>query len=251
MSTGIGAGIAGKVFDQNPGGGTPPVFSNLYSMHFDGINQSLWGSSVPLLGNAGTGNWSVSFWIKVDNMTAGTNQRLFSFGAGGTLQTQMYITTAGSLQIGGAWSDGYGWGAVAGTWYHVIYRVDTSITTLNVGYVLDGSTFNNTNRTITNTFDTTGNFYIGRNSGSYGFAGNIDDFAVWNKYLTDADCLEVYGGGSGVDLNNITPSPNLKNWWRMGDPTGTSTFPNIWDNSGSINMTMTNMTSANIELDVP
>lgn len=251
MSTGIGAGIAGKVFDQNPGVGTPPVFSNLYSMYFDGISQYLEGSSVPLLGNAGTGNWSVSFWIKVVTVSGAGNQRIFSFGAGGSLQTQIYLSNTGSLQFAGPWSDGFNWGPSAATWYHVIYRVDTSITTLNVGYVVDGSTFNDTSRTITDTFDTSGNFYIGRNLGSYNFNGYIDDFAVWNKYLTDADCLEVYGGGSGVDLNNITPSGNLQNWWRMGDPIGTSTYPNIWDNAGSINMSMNNMIASNIVSDVP
>jgi len=96
------------------------------------------------------GNGNANLWL--DNSTPYThtmvtfaNQRLFSVGAGGTLQTQMYITSSGNLQFGGPWSDGFAWGASAGTWYHVIYRADTAGTTQNVGHVLDGSTINNKN----------------------------------------------------------------------------------------------------------
>jgi hypothetical protein len=245
-----GNGNANLWLDKS-GGGTPPAYSNLYSIHFDGINQYLAGSGVPLLGALGTGNWSLSFWIKADTIATGSNQRIFSFGAGGTLQTQLYITSAGNLQFGGPWSDGFAWGASSATWYHVIYRVDRSTTTLNVGYVLDGSTMNKKNQTITTTFDTTGSFYLGRNAGSYGFEGNIDEFAVWDKYLSDAECLEIYNGGAGVDLDSVSAVGNLRNWWRMGDPNGTSSYPTISGAAGTIDLTMNNQTSSDIETDVP
>lgn len=250
MGLGLGNANANK-WSANTTPYTPPPFSNLYSVHFDGINQSLVGSSVPLLGAAGTGNWSISFWIKVDTISVGSNQRLWSSGAGGSVQTQMYLTGAGNLQFGGPWSDGFAWGVSSGTWYHLVYRVNTASTVLNVGYVLDGSTYNNTNRTITTVFDTTGSFFIGRNSGSWGFEGNIDEFAIWNKYLSDADCLEIYNGGSGIDLSTVSAAGNLQNWWRMGDPNGTSSYPTISGAAGSIDLTMTNQTSSDIETDVP
>jgi len=231
---------------------TPRPFSNLYSVKFNGVDQRLQNTiKAPLLGTLGTGNWSVSFWIKVDTMVTFANQRLFSFGAGGTLQTQMYITSSGNLQFGGPWSDGFAWGASAGTWYHVIYRADTAGTTQNVGYVLDGSTINNKNQTITTTFDETGATYIGRNSGSYGFEGWIDEFAVRNKYLTDAECLEIYNGGAGVDLNTVAASGNLQHWWRMGDPDGTASYATIVDAKGSLDLSMVNQVSSDITTDVP
>ncbi|MCP4162811.1 MAG: LamG domain-containing protein [Deltaproteobacteria bacterium] len=233
---------------------TPPPFSNLYSVKFNGIDQRLQNlTKAPLLGALGTGNWSVSFWVKVQNMTTtpATNQRLWAFGAGGTLQTQMYITTTGNLQFGGPWSDGFGWGAVAGTWYHVIYRADTSAVSLNVGYVLNGSTINSKNQVVTTTFDETGATYIGRNGGSYGFEGWIDEFAVWNKYLTNAECLEIYNGGAGVDLNTVAASGNLQHWWRMGDPDGTASYATIDDAKGGLDLSMENQVSSDITTDVP
>jgi hypothetical protein len=70
MPTGIGAGIAGLVFENSKGERTPPVYDNLYSVHFNGTDQSLQNlTTAPLLGNSGTGDWSVSFWVKADTMS--------------------------------------------------------------------------------------------------------------------------------------------------------------------------------------
>ena len=48
-------------------------------------------------------------------------------------------------------------------------------------------------------------------------------------------------------------SANLQHWWRMGDPAGPSTYPTIPDVGavGTNTLTMTGMTSANIQTDVP
>lgn len=248
MPTGIS--ISTAILGQKAGLSTPP-FNNSYSMMFDGVNDYLVGSSVPLLGAGGTGNWSISFWFKAPTIAKGSNQRLFAFGAEGTTQTQMYITSAGSLQFQGPWSDGYNFWGVNNTWYHVVYRADTAGTIANVGYVVDGTNYNNKNQTVTTVFDTTGNAYLGRNAGSYGFDGFIDEFAVWDKYLSDADCIEIYNAGVPNNLTNVAASANLKHWWRMGDPGGQSEFPTIVDGAGAINMTMTNMLATNITTDTP
>ena len=253
MGLGLGNANANNFVKIPPGSAPPPPpFSNLYSVHFNGTDQSLQNTTIsPLLGTGGTGDWSVSFWVKADTMSGIGNQRMWSFGAGGSQQTQLYINNSGNLQFAGPWSDGFTWGVAAGTWAHVIYRVNRASASLNVGYVLNGSTFNNKNQSITTTFDTTGATYVGRNSGSFGFEGNIDELAVWNKYLSNADCLEIYNGGSGVDLTTLTPAANLQHWWRMGDPTGTASYPTITDAAGSIDLTMVNQASSDIETDVP
>jgi|TARA_R110000824_G_scaffold31328_4_gene102064 hypothetical protein len=253
MATGIGVGIAGDVFQTKAGlGSGPAAFSNLYSMYFDGVSESLVGSAVPLLGAGGTGDFSISFWIYVDTVISGTNQRVFSFGAGGTLQTQMYINAAnGNLQFNGPFNDSFAWGASGSTWYHMVFRVNRASATLNVGFVQDGTIINNKSQTVTTTFDTTGDFYMGRNAGSFGFDGNLDEFAVWDKYLTDADCIEIYNSGTPNDLSTLSMAANLQHWWRMGDPTGTASYPTIVDQTGGITMTMTNMDSSNITTNVP
>tara|TARA_R110000744_G_C19317064_1_gene557265 strand:+ start:479 stop:1231 length:753 start_codon:yes stop_codon:yes gene_type:complete len=250
MGLGIGNGNA-NLWTNKVDGSSPPSFSNLYSMYFNGIDQFLNGSATPLLGNLGTGDWSISFWFKADNISTGGNQRILSLGTGGTLHTQIYITTTGTLQVSGPWSDGYNFSALSNTWYHVIYRVNTASASQNVGYVINGTDINNKNESITTTFDTTGNAYIGRNSGSFGFEGNIDEFSIWNKYLTNADCIEIYNGGTPNDLSTVSAASNLQNWWRMGDPSGTASYPTISAAAGPIVMTMSNMTSANIETDIP
>lgn len=250
MGIAIGNGNANQ-WEGVPGA-DPPVFSNLFSVHFNGIDQRLQNlTQAPLLGAGGTGNWSVSFWIKPDIISTGGNQRIWSFGSGGTLQTQMYLTGSGNLQFGGPWSDGFTWGASSGNWYHVVYRANTGLTTANVGYVVDGTTINSKNQTVTTVFDTLGTTYIGRNAGSYGFEGNIDEFAIWNKYLSDADCIEIYNGGAGIDLNTVSAAGNLQNWWRMGDPNGTSSYATIADAKGSLDLSMVNQLSSDIETDVP
>ena len=83
MPTGIGAGIAGLVFKNKVGSSTPPPsFENLYSVMFNGVDQSLkLLNTAPLLGTGGTGDWSVSFWIKPASITSG-NQRLWFLWCG-------------------------------------------------------------------------------------------------------------------------------------------------------------------------
>tara|TARA_R110000744_G_scaffold76677_1_gene151837 strand:+ start:886 stop:1647 length:762 start_codon:yes stop_codon:yes gene_type:complete len=253
MATGIGVGIAGDVFQTKAGlGSGPAAFSNLYSMYFDGVSEYLEGSSVPLLGAGGTGDFSISFWIYVDTVISGSNQRVFAFGAGGTVQTQLYINSAnGNLQFNSSFNDNFAWGASDDTWYHLVYRVNRASVTDNVGFVQDGTIINNKSQAIATIFDITGDFFMGRNAGSYAFDGNLDEFAVWDKYLTDADCIEIYNGGTPNDLSTLSMAANLQHWWRMGDPTGTASYPTIVDQTGGITMTMTNMDSSNITTNVP
>lgn len=240
MSTGIGTGIAGDTFKAQTSTGSgivpiPAVLTNEYSMHFDGVSEYLKTFQVPLLGTAGTGNWSISFWLKMVNISGVANQRVLAFGSGGTQQTQFYITNAGTIQLQGPWSDAgpLNTYSAADTWIHIIYRVDRSADAIaagqNVGYAFNGGNFNNKNQTSFPTFDQTGSFFIGRNASTNNFNGNIDELAVWNKYLTDDECAAVYNGGTSVDLYSLGISANLQHWWRMGDPTGQTEYPVIPD----------------------
>jgi len=248
---GLGTGNGNANLWSNKVGSSSPAFQNLYSVFFNGVDQSLTGSGVPLLGTSGTGDFSISFWVKADVFSTGSNQRLFAFGTGGTVQTQLFITGGGALNFGGPWSDAYNFSGADNTWYNIIYRVNRASATNNVGYVLNGTTFNNKSQNVTTTFDSTGTFYLGRNSGSYGFKGNLDEISIWNKYLTNADCVEIYNGGTPNDLSNVSAASNLQNWWRMGDPSGPASYPTIAAAAGSISFSMVNMTGANIETDVP
>jgi len=251
MPTGIGIGITAGVDDSTPGAGAPG-YSNLYSIDFDGVSEYLQASSTPLFGTLGTGDWSVSFWMRPSNIAVGAHQRLWSFGAGGTVQTQMYINSAGThFQFAGPWTDSYNYPLVDDTWYHVVYAVGRAGATASVSYYIDGANPNSTTKTYAPAFDTTGSSFIGRNSGSYKYQGFFDEFSIWNTQLTQADANTIYNGGSPSDLSTIGVG-GLQHWWRMGDPTGTASYPTILDAAGGgISMAMTNMTSANITTTVP
>ena len=88
------------------------------------------------------------------------------------------------------------------------------------------------------------------------FEGNIDEGSVWNTALTSAELLAVYNSGIPINLlsnaGDYVSSGDLQGWWRMGDPPGPSTYPDIKDLSTNTNNgTMTNMTSADIETEGP
>ena len=59
--------------------------------------------------------------------------------------------------------------------------------TASVSYYIDGANPNATTKTYVPAFDTTGNSYIGRNSGSYKYQGFIDEFSIWNIQLSQAN----------------------------------------------------------------
>ena len=101
---------------------------------------------------------------------------------------------------------------------------------LNSGIVINGSHKENTNKTVPSvTFNQSGLAFIGRNAGSYNFEGHIDEFSIWNKRLSDAECLEIYNNGVPNNLNASTMSTNLMHWWRMGELPGPPSFPTIID----------------------
>ena len=255
MATGIGAGIS-PVFELKPGGGgAPPAYSNLYSMDFIAASsQYLEASATPLLGAGGTGNFSISFWFKADALS-GANQRMISIGQSGTgSQFLLYINTSDKLALAGPYTDtNAALGVIsAGTWYHVIYRVDKSISTNNVGWVVNGTIIDDKNEAAIATFVADGTTRIGRKTGTAQyFDGYMDEVSIFDKYLSNAECVELYNSGTPTDLAASSMAANLQHWWRMGDPNGISYYPTIPDAKGSITMTMTNMVAGNIQTDVP
>jgi len=254
MGTGIGVGIAGQVYDLKPGGSTPPPsFTNLYAMKFDnnplGNNQFLEPTATPLLGSGGSGPWTISFWFYA-NALGSTNQRLVDInqGAGGGAdRLQIYINTSNVLAVAGVWTDNYNSFALStATWYNLIYRYDGS----NVaGFVINGTNIDNKTGVGTSNFSTSGNTRIGRNSAGGQFDGYMDEFSIWGTELSDAECNEIYNSGTPADLSASSMAGNLRHWWRMGDPNGTSYYPAIPDAglAGSIDLTMTNMVAGNIQ----
>ena len=260
MSTGIGVGIAGQVYDLKPGvpgGGGPTPFSNLYSTNFiPASNQFLQLSSTPLLGTSGTGAWTVSVWIYMNNIPT-TNRRICDINSGGSSTPAdrfvlFYKASTNLLNVSGAWTDNSAFPIAATTWYNVIYSYDgNAATAANARFVINGTNIDTKSNATWNQNNITGTSFIGKNAVGGYWDGVLDEFSIWDKYLTDAECIELYNSGTPTDLTASSMTGNLQHWWRMGDPTGPATYPTIVDAKGSINATMTAMTSANIITNVP
>ena len=159
------------------------------------------------------------------------NHRLWSFGSGGgAVQTQMQVNKNSNIQLSGPYSHvASNFTIDRNRWYNVILRVARSGSALTSGIVINGSHKDNTNKTVPTTFNQGGLAFIGRNAGSYNFEGHIDEFSIWNKNLSDAECLEIYNNGVPNNLNASTMSTNLMHWWRMGELPGPPSFPTIID----------------------
>ena len=232
------------------GGGNASAFDNTYSTYFDASSsQYLLASATPLLGTAGTGAFTVSFWFKLDALT-GSNQRLIQFGASGTQTMNIYINNSNGVAISGPFSDNYSaFTLSAGVWYSFIYRVDPSGGT--AGFVMDGTNINNKSVTVP-TFAADGTTYIGRNAGGGYLSGYMCDVAVWDKYLTDAECVELYNSGTPNNLQTTSMASDLDYWWRLGENGGPCIYPTQTNVSGTTNtLTMTNMASTNIQKEIP
>lgn len=248
MATGIGVGIAGDTFQEKAGVGMgPDAFSNLYSVLFDGVDEYLESSS--LAPDFGTGNWSINFWIY--RTSTGGAQRILSKSGGSDSIISILVTNAGAMQfISGLWNDGDGTNTPGtNTWEMWTYSVDRSGDA--IWYKNGASPNAKAVSAISGSFGGGSGtiFRFGRNeASSYNFAGNLDEISVWSKALSALEVADLYNSGKPTDL---TSQAGLINWFRMGDPEGPSAYPTITDSVGGINMTMTNMSSANITTNVP
>ena len=67
----------------------------------------------------------------------------------------------------------------------------------------------------------TSGFRIGsRANGSYWFGGEMDEVAIFDSAVTDANIATIYNSGVPGDLTDLSPF----HWWRMGDEvSGTGT----------------------------
>lgn len=316
MPTGIGAGIAGRVFKSNCCGGTPtppahswncipgagcvdpgdgtgvyssliacqktcsPSCPNVYSCRFiqTGVaNQWLINNTTALsVGAQGERNFTIAFWVKFATTSTGTEQGIISWGGGNDPKMQIYLTPNGSgLQFnmtnvnagGSTWNDGTGTiNPPINTWIHYAYVADreTDLFDMTGEWFQNGSSVGSKVgpfpvATNDMNFPTGDNFYFGRrqsNPSTQSLQGNLDDFTIWNKALTQAEIQQVMVVGlQQTDCMDTLPFyGQLTHWWEMGDnstPPGPSTFPTIVDSIGSMDLTMTGMSGSNIVADTP
>lgn len=226
----------------------PSVFSNLYSTIFDGVDEHLTSDTdaAPAFGEGG--DFTINLWV-YRTSTSGS-QKLISKTVGSASEFQIFVTGSGSLQWNSTlWNDGASLASTNNVWEMWTYSVRQSSNTAT--WFKNGASPNVKDITgLTGTFGD-GTLYFGRYNTAYNFAGNIDEISFWDTSLNGSEILALYNDGVPTDLKASARAANLTNWWRMGDPSGTASFPTIVDKIGGVNMTMTNMTAGNIRTDVP
>jgi len=164
----------------------------------------------------GTGDFSISVWIKIDAI--GSTQQIFC-KRGGDGNYEIQVNSAGKLS---AWAPGGFSGSTvltANAWYNVTLTRDNGTSYLYLNGVLEASAGNSGNQNSTNGLS------IGRDSyGGESYSGDIDEFAIWNSGLSAAEALVLYNGNASLNLmtnsGDYGSSSNLVLYLRMNDGSG-------------------------------
>jgi hypothetical protein len=110
-------------------------------------------------------------------------------------------------------------------WSFVVLRYNGTKVRAYVNGVWEETTLNGFNTQISELFigaETTNN---GSSFRSY-FKGGIDEVAVWNEAITNAEILALYNNGAGRDASTnsggYTSKSNLKGYWKFNDGSGST-----------------------------
>tara|TARA_R110000824_G_scaffold42591_2_gene125263 strand:- start:921 stop:1706 length:786 start_codon:yes stop_codon:yes gene_type:complete len=260
MATAIGIGIAGDVFQTEAGIGAPspaPSCTTGYSLEFDGITEFGKGGIPPDLGGGGTGDFTISFWMKTPDSTGGgVNQRILDVEVGGVNQWTLYVNgPAGYVQftanpLVGGWSDGFNPYIIPNdTWVFIAYSVDRSGL---AKWSVNGGSINTKNVSSFPVNLSGGDLmYLGRNDNGQYFEGNLCHIAIWNASLNLTKLGELYNNTTGLCYaSDFSFSTNLKNYWPCFNPDGIFTNPLI-DTVGTSTIPLINMDATNVSTDHP
>ena len=253
-----------------------PPFSATKSVRFnDGSSTDDYASASAsdldaVLGRASNGSgesWTIGFWVKPTN-NGGTRCILYAGSSdknnGGGIQIALTAANKVRLRYGSLNNALQLVGQNALThdvWQYVDIRYDggtTGSSSADISDYYSRLTINingaaqTTNNSHTNfgwsSAVTVAVFEIGRFVNSLPLNGEkICQLAVFDSD-SDATTAELYNSGSPFDLNTLTNGPT--HWWKMGDG---DTFPTLIDHAdgGNTNMTLNNMTVADIVTDSP
>ncbi len=224
-------------------------YSN-YSLSFDGVDDYVATENTFTYLDGGT-TMTLSVWIKPitgngsymiahnpRNTTAEQSQFMLWFYSGYlelSLSTRSQYVRAYSTTIN------------MDNWNHIACVVDLSSSPKGMIYINGVDEAYEVGLTNFNAFESAaGVMRIGEEQTGYAtpFLGNIDEFAIWNRNLTEAQILEVYNNGRPKNLSTFSGTAPIS-WWRLGEnayfndvpaftvPNSISGAPNV-TGSGSI-----------------
>ena len=216
--------IKSRRFDENL---TEPWSDNLgpdqtsnFVLDFDGSNDVVIIPDAPAF-NFGTGPFSVAAWFKKEGQGRGDIINLK--GSGGDFGFLLNSNETFGIYFN-AWSITNGSPFTLNEWHHAVFVRDNSgnLKTYIDGQV-DGSGYQSANFSSNQ-----GDLRIGsnHNNGSLSLLhdGQIDEVAFWNKQLTNAEILSLYGNGSPIDarqnFENYSSGAFLAGYWRFDEGSG-------------------------------
>jgi hypothetical protein len=192
-------------------------------MVFDGYNNYL-----EVADNAahdmGTGDFSISAWIRVNDSTTANTIVTKSQSNNGSLPRWFFhvSATTGTLLMNvrndtNELEQSSTFTVHDGGWHHVVAVIDRG--TGVIFYKDGGNTDSNADTDATATVDNNGKLRIGINAGatSY-FAGDINELAIWKDALTLAEVQAIFNDGVALDVTsdsgNYASSGDLVGYWR-------------------------------------
>jgi len=219
---------------------------------FDGADDIVTLSTTTEINDGSFDKRTIALWFKTDDVT--TRQVLYEEG-GNTRGMVLYLD-AGNFYIG-AWNNGEnGWTSTylstpvsSSAWHHVALVLDATTTLASDAFrgYLDGVKFAQGDGATIN--DHTGgiglgginnscNFHDGNVSSGYHFAGLIDDFALYNRALSDSELAAITAPenvapwvDAGADLPGISagiPAPLTGAVTDDGAPAVPGAVSNLW-----------------------
>jgi hypothetical protein len=221
MRIGIGNTVPERVSlpGQSGGAPTPPALAqvnNVYSMSFDGTNDSI---------NVGQGlniyssqSRTISCWFNINSFattSAGDGSNLLGYGTAGSLQAfslavTKYVNNPNHRLYLHVWNNTYD---ISGTtqilennWYLATVTYDGSTLKLYLNGNLEGSSSTSSLNT------TTADFIIGQGilSTWNTLNGKIDEVGIWNTALTAQDVSSIYNATEIVSGVNKTADSRFK-----------------------------------------
>jgi hypothetical protein len=212
----------------------PSSFADSYSLSFDGTNDYVDIDSAASVMSGAAGSFSI--WVKYDDAVTGTSTKstidIFTdadnYVSMGLRQTQDYAWIwhegggtfkQSKIALGEDWDDD-------DTWHHVVATWSDATGSGELILYVDGSQDLVQTNTITGlgTFSGTPvNMRLGMRMPygtiNYLIEGNMNDVAVFDDVLSEAEAIAIYNSGTPKDESSHS---GLVGYWRMEENTGTS-----------------------------
>jgi len=200
-----------------------PNTADVYSTQFNGSTQYIDITNVDLSARLGL-DYAVSFWVKGNNFNGtqtltACNPRWWNIyttagGANIRLAAEVRDSSSNLISIVGTTV------LTNGEWYHVAFSRNGNTTRFWIDGIIQGQ--GTGNLTTISTF-TKGVVACDYTTVFTRFLqGRIDDFCVWDTFLTDADVAEIYNGGFRLDPKATSKAANCTLLYYMGDSGDTS-----------------------------